>query len=118
MSESIDLRGVLDMASELRSRASRLRVVADRLDADAALLDEDVAGNGSQLIGGRALIDKACTLIEPGESIHYRDLTRRLRGAGYVAKGMVPENTVLAALGRSSSFTKQGTRTGIYRRAA
>lgn len=102
----------------MRARAQKLRTLADRLDNDAMALEHGPETNGLEILGGREITERLEDFIEPGGVVHYADADRLLRAAGFMANGKDARQTILAALERSPYWTRQGSRTGKYRRNA
>jgi hypothetical protein len=115
-----DSRDILNTAAELRGRASRLREIAESLEGHAEELERGVAGASGEavVLHGADISEKAADLMEPGQVLHFTDMERLLRSAGFVVYGKVPTNTLLATLQRSPQFERVRARSGRYRRVA
>ncbi len=109
-----------DEVSMLRVRAEQLRSAAHDLDraADALCMVGPIEGGEGKVVGGQHLISAVEEVVEPGETVHYRDICRRVLASGVTPRGKVPEDTLLAALNRSPYYSRVGSRSGEYRRNA
>jgi hypothetical protein len=123
------LRGV----EQLRAEAEALRARADELEARVALDErllcelEDVLELAPQLrvdlqteeLRGQRLREVAIGILRnelgAGESIHYRDWFRLVRGAGHRVAGKDPMATFLTQVSRSDAVEPMGARSGRYR---
>lgn len=101
-------------AHALRQRARRLRFVADTIENQAEQL-EQLSANGRVILTGREITHQLIELLEPGDTATYHELHELLMEAGFIAGGVDPPATLLAALARSSAFEQVGDRSGLYR---
>lgn len=109
---------MLQVAVDLRSRAAALRDSADRLDAEAETLERQIAGADAQarILRGAEITAALAPLVRLGEILHYTEMERLLRAAGFVCAGKDSAATLLAALNRSSHFESVRPRSGLFRR--
>lgn len=108
-------REALTTAAMMRTRGLRLETMGQVLQSQADELEAEMRGHAKITLHGRTITETLYTLVKPRETVHYREMYERLLAAGYLVGGLVPQNTLLAALQRSPAFRPVGgRRSGKY----